>query len=270
MALVEGNSIRSTCRMTGVAKGTVLSLLADLGAACGAYHDEHVRRITASRIQCDEIWSFCYGKDRNLSLEQRISGLGSLWTWTALDADTKLIVSYVCGGRDAQAADAVLKDVVSRVSNRIQLTTDGFRVYADAVENAFGTEVDYAMLIKLFGEPREGRYSPGVCIGTQSHVVTGNPDPKHISTSYVERHNLSMRMHMRRFTRLTNGFSKKVGNHVHMLSIYFLFYNFCRIHKTLRVTPAMEAGISDHVWSIEDLVKLMKPKSILDGLRQTA
>jgi IS1 family transposase len=272
MALVEGSSVRSTCRMTGVAKGTVLSLLADLGAACAEYHEENVRGIAAHRIQCDEIWSFCYGKEKNVTQEQKAKGAGSLWTWTALDADSKLIVSYLCGGRDASYALDFMKDVASRVTTRVQITTDGHRAYVEAVEGAFGMDVDYAMLIKLYGNPAQPdtRYSPGVCIGTETVSISGRPDPKHISTSYVERQNLTMRMSMRRFTRLTNAFSKKVENHEHMLAIYFLYYNFCRVHSTLRVTPAMEAGFTDHVWTVEELVMLAEPKSILDGLRQTA
>jgi len=271
-ALVEGNSIRSTCRMTGIAKGTVLSLLADLGSVCAAYHDEHVRNVAAKRIQCDEIWSFCYGKEKNVSEEQRAKGAGSLWTWTGLDADSKLIVSYLCGGRDADYAMEFMKDVASRLATRVQITTDGHRAYVEAVEGAFGMDVDYAMLIKLYGNPAQPdtRYSPGVCIGTESVQVIGNPDPKHISTSYVERQNLTMRMSMRRFTRLTNAFSKKVENHEHMLAIYFMYYNFCRVHQTLRVTPAMEAGLADHVWSVEEMVKLIDSRSILFGLLQTA
>lgn len=267
-ALVEGNSIRSTCRMTGVAKGTVLTLLADLGEACAAYHDEHVRNVAAKRVQCDEIWSFCYGKDRNISDEKKADGAGSLWTWTALDADSKLIVSYLCGGRDASWGMNFMEDLASRLATRVQITTDGHKVYAEAIEGAFGIDVDYAMLIKLYGAPTspETRYSPGEVTGTEIHVKTGNPDPRHISTSYVERQNLTMRMSMRRFTRLTNAFSKKVENHEHMLAIYFLYYNFSRVHQTIRVTPAMEAGISNHIWSIEEMVKLLETKSILDGL----
>jgi len=258
--------------MTGVAKGTILSLLADLGAACSAYHDQNARGVASQRIQCDEIWSFCYGKEKNVSNEQKAKGAGSLWTWTALDADSKLIVSYLCGGRDARWAMAFMKDVASRLTTRVQITTDGHRAYAEAVEGAFGMEVDYAMLIKLYGNPEQPdtRYSPGVCIGTETVFVSGRPDPDHVSTSYVERQNLTMRMSMRRFTRLTNGFSKKVANHEHMLAIYFMFYNFRRIHKTLLVTPAMEAGISGHVWSIEELVGLLEKRSILFGLKQGA
>jgi IS1 family transposase len=269
-ALIEGNSVRSTCRMTGAAKGTVLALLADLGAACAAYHDEHVRGIGARRIQCDEIWSFCYGKERNVTDEQKAAGAGSVWTWTALDADTKLIVSYLCGGRDANWAKSFMGDVASRLTTRVQITTDGHGVYAEAVEGAFGMDVDYAMLIKLYGAPvnSDTRYSPGEVIGIETKIRTGNPDPKHISTSYVERQNLTMRMSMRRFTRLTNGFSKKLANHEHMLAVYFVYYNFCRVHQTLRVTPAMEAGIADHVWNIAELVTLVESKSMLDGLKQ--
>lgn len=269
MALIEGNSIRSTCRMMGVAKGTVLSLIADLGTACAFYHDEHVRNEPAKRVQCDEVWSFCYGKDKNVSDEQKAEGAGSVWTWTALDADSKFIISYLVGGRDASWGVSFMEDLASRVASRIQITTDGHRVYADAVEGAFGMDVDYAMLIKMYGAPaiQETRYSPGEVIGIETKVMSGNPNPRHISTSYVERQNLTMRMSMRRFTRLTNAFSKKLANHEHMLAIYFMYYNFCRVHQTLRVTPAMEAGLTSHVWTVAELVKLMEPRSILDGLQ---
>jgi IS1 family transposase len=258
--------------MTGIAKGTVLSLLTDMGNVCADYHDEHVRNVASKRIQCDEIWSFCYGKDKNVSEEQKAKGAGSLWTWTALDADSKLIVSYLCGGRDAVCAKLFMEDVASRLTTRVQITTDGHKAYVEAVEGAFGMDVDYAMLIKLYGNPaqQDTRYSPGVCIGTESVRVIGDPDLKHISTSYVERQNLTMRMSMRRFTRLTNAFSKKAENHEHMLAIYFMYYNFCRVHQTLRVTPAMEAGIANHVWAIEKIVKLLDQRSILDGLMRTA
>jgi IS1 family transposase len=257
--LVEGNSIRATVRLTGIAKNTVSKLLVDLGEACSSFHDTHVRHVSARRVQCDEIWSFCYGKDKNVTPEQKANGAGSVWTWTALDADSKLIISYVCGGRDARFALEFMKDLASRVTTRIQITSDGHRAYAEAVEGVFGMDLDYAMLIKLYGNPSQPdtRYSPGVVIGTESHVVTGKPDPRHISTSFVERQNLTMRMSMRRFTRLTNGFSKKIENHEAMLAVYFAHYNFCRVHQTLRVTPAMEAGISDHIWSIEELVQLL-------------
>ena len=271
-ALVEGNSIRSTCRMTGIAKGTVLTLLADLGTACAAYHDKYARNVAAKRVQCDEIWSFCYGKEKNVSEVQKAQGAGSLWTWVGIEADSKLIISYLCGGRDASWAMTFMEDLASRVTTRLQITTDGLKAYAEAVEGAFGADVDYAMLIKLYGAPTnpESRYSPGEVTGTETHIKAGNPDPKHISTSYVERQNLTMRMSMRRFTRLTNGFSKKAENHGHMLAIYYLYYNFCRIHQTLRVTPAMEAGIASHVWTIEEMVKLLDARSILYGLLRTA
>lgn len=263
-ALVEGASINATCRMTGVAKHTVLKLLKEIGCACAAYHNKHVRNLRVRRVQADEIWSFVYGKDKNLTLEQVQSGLGSVWTWKAIDADTKLVISYTIGDRGADTAKAFIQDVASRVTNRIQLTTDGHRVYAEAVEDAFGADIDYAMLVKLYGASNdnpESRYSPATCIGCRTGVLAGNPDPDHISTSYVERSNLSMRMGMRRFTRLTNGFSKKVENHGHMVALYFMHFNFCRIHKTLRVTPAMEAGLTDHVWDIEELIQLLGGKT---------
>lgn len=271
-ALVEGNSIRSTCRMTGAAKGTVLKLLSELGEACAAYHHEHVRNLKTQRIQCDEIWSFCGAKDKNIRGGKKVPGVGSIWTWTGLDADSKLIVSYMCGERDALAGLMFIKDLASRLSNRVQLTTDGHRAYLDAVEAVFGTDVDYAMLIKLYGthESPDTRYSPGEVVGTETIVKAGKPDPRHISTSYVERQNLTMRMSMRRFTRLTNAFSKKVANHEAAVALHFMYYNFCRVHKTLRVTPAMEAGLATHIWEIEELVNLMESKSILDGLKQVS
>jgi IS1 family transposase len=259
-ALVEGTSINATCRMTGVAKHTVLKLLKELGCAAASYHDEHVRNLHVRRVQADEIWAFVYGKDKNLTMEQVQAGAGSVWTWTALDADTKLIISYTLGDRGAETAKAFIQDVASRISNRIQLTTDGHRVYADAVEDAFGSEIDYAMLVKIYGPSNdnpESRYSPATCIGCRTGVLAGSPDPQHISTSFIERQNLSMRMGMRRFTRLTNGFSKKLDNHGHMVALYFMHYNFCRIHKTLRVTPAMQAGLTDHVWELEELLALL-------------
>ncbi len=264
-ALVEGSSINATCRMTGVAKHTVLKLLKDLGCAAASYHDSHVRNLHVRRVQADEIWAFVYGKDKNLTMEQVQAGAGSIWTWTALDADSKLIISYTLGDRGADTARAFMQDVASRVSNRIQLTTDGHRVYAEAVEDAFGSEIDYAMLVKIYGSSNdnpESRYSPATCIGCRTGVLAGEPDPKHISTSFVERQNLSMRMGMRRFTRLTNGFSKKMENHGHMVALYFMHYNFCRVHKTLRVTPAMEAGLTDHIWTVEELLNLLVTKEV--------
>jgi IS1 family transposase len=260
-SLVEGVSINATVRMTGVAKHIILKLLKDIGCACAEYHNHIIRNVNVRRAQCDEIWAFCYAKEKNLPEELRGKfGYGDVWTWTAIDADTKLILSYVPGTRGAATAQALMNDLAGRVSNRIQLTTDGHRVYADAVERAFGSEIDYSMLVKLYGnDPREdeARYSPATCIGFRKAVLAGKPDPDHVSTSFVERQNLTMRMSMRRFTRLTNGFSKKVENHGHAVALHFFHYNFIRIHKTLRVTPAMEAGIADHIWSFEDLVALL-------------
>lgn len=245
--------------MTGVAKNTVVKLLVELGAVCTKYQDETLRNLSSKRVQCDEIWSFVGGKDKNLSSEKKEAGFGSVWTWTAIDADTKLIVSWLLGSRDAGSACEFMQDVASRLRNRVQLTTDGHRPYLAAVEDAFGADVDYAMLVKIYGaEPgSETRYSPAVCLGCDVKEITGSPDPKHISTSYVERQNLTMRMSMRRFTRLTNAFSKKVENHAAAVALYFMYYNFGRVHQTLRVTPAMEAGVSTHVWSVEEIVSLL-------------
>lgn len=259
-ALVEGNSIRSIVRMTGVAKGTVLKLLVDMGKACEAYHDQHVRNVATKRVQCDEIWSFVQAKQRNVSEENMAQGAGDVWTWTAIDADSKLIISYLCGHRDAAWARSFMEDVASRLTSRVQITTDGHRAYAEAVEGAFGIDVDYAMLIKLYGTPSDrpnARYSPGECIGIRTGVLSGRPDPKHISTSFVERQNLTMRMSMRRFTRLTNAFSKKLENLEAAVAVHFMHYNFCRVHQTLRVTPAMESGLSNHIWSLAELVCLL-------------
>ena len=217
----------------------------------------NVRNLRVRRVQCDEIWSFVYAKQKNVTAEQMEEGAGDCWTWTAIDADTKLIVSYMLGQRGAPTANAFMQDVASRVITRIQLTTDGHRVYADAVEDAFGAEIDYAMLVKLYGssgDNPEARYSPATCIGCRTGVLTGSPDPKHISTSYVERQNLTMRMSMRRFTRLTNAFSKKLENHIAAIALHCVYYNFVRIHQTLRVTPAMEAGITDQIWSLRELL----------------
>ncbi|WP_263376496.1 helix-turn-helix domain-containing protein [Granulicella aggregans] len=256
-ALVEGNSIRAIARMTGFSSNTITKLLVDLGTACDAYHDKNVRNVQSKRVQCDEIWSFVGAKAKNVPREKD-GEWGDVWTWTALDADTKLMISYAVGNRGAETAKYFMEDLALRVATRIQITTDGHKVYANAIEGAFGADVDYAMLIKLYGNDSfDRRYSTGNCIGTQTAVISGNPDPDHISTSYVERQNLTMRMSMRRFTRLTNAFSKKVDNHVAAIALHFMHYNFCRVHKTLRVTPAMEAGISGHVWSIEELVAIM-------------
>jgi IS1 family transposase len=258
-ALVEGNSINSTCRMLGVGKHTVLRLLEDAGCACAAYHHRHVRGLRVRRLQCDEIWAFIGAKRKNVSPEKEAEGWGDVWTWTAIDADTKLIVTYFIGDRGKTAAYEFMADCAERIVGRPQITTDALRHYLPAVEDAFGADVDYAMLHKLYGAstPDASRYSPATCIGCDMKVVSGDPDPKHVSTSYVERQNLSMRMGMRRFTRLTNGFSKKFENHAHEIALYFFHYNYCRVHKTLRVTPAMEAGLTDHVWTLEELCELL-------------
>jgi IS1 family transposase len=260
--LVEGNSLRATSRLADVSINTVTKLLVDLGEACAEYHHKNIRDVRVRRLQCDEIWSFVGAKAKHVRPERRAEGWGDTWTWVGLDADTKLCVSYLVGGRDGWWAREFMNDCASRVQGQIQITTDGHRVYLDAVEDAFGADVDYAQLQKIYGAPadsdvRETRYSPAVCIGCDLKVVSDDPDPKHVSTSYVERQNLTMRMGMRRFTRLTNAFSKKVENHAAMVAIHFLYYNFARIHKTLRITPAMTAGLSDHVWSLEEIVLLV-------------
>jgi len=260
-ALVEGNSIRATVRMTGVAKNTIVKLLAEVGTACEQYQDRMLRALPCKRVQCDEVWSFCYAKQKNVPFDKQGQfGYGDVWTWTALDADTKLICCWKVGNRSASTAYSFIHDLAGRLSHRIQLTTDGHRVYADAVESAFGIDVDYAMLVKVFGADRvesEARYSPPGYMGCHTIPMVGNPEPRHISTSFVERQNLTMRMQMRRFTRLTNAFSKKIDNHAHAIALHFMHYNFCRVHQTLRVTPAMEAGIANHVWTINELVALI-------------
>ncbi|MFZ3275998.1 MAG: IS1 family transposase [Candidatus Sulfotelmatobacter sp.] len=264
-ALVEGNSINAIVRMTGVAKHTVLKLLEDAGCAAAAYHDAQIRNVYARRVQVDEAWAFCYAKQKNVPQEKQGQfGYGDVWTWAAICADSKLIISYVVGTRGPETARVFIDDLAKRVANRIQLTSDGYRVYENAVENAFGCEVDYSMLVKIYGAPLQDdastRYSPATCIGCRTATISGNPDPAHVSTSFVERQNLSMRMGMRRFTRLTNGFSKKIENHGHAVALHFFYYNFIRIHQTIRVTPAMEAGLTDHVWSFEELIALLEPR----------
>jgi hypothetical protein len=259
--LVEGNSINATCRITGTSKNTVLKLLADVGEACAAYQDRMMRNLTCKKLQCDEIWAFCYSKQRNLQKnKRRVQGAGDVYTWTAIDAETKLIPCWHVGTRDAESAKAFISDLAPRMSGRVQLTTDGYKPYLTAVEKAFAGDIDYAMLMKLYGaaegNAQERRYSAAECCGSIKGTVCGNPSQADISTSYVERANLTMRMHMRRFTRLTNGFSKKLENHMHAVSLHFMFYNFCKIHKTLRVTPAMEAKIDDHVWTMEEVVMM--------------
>jgi IS1 family transposase len=261
--LCEGSSMRSISRVADVSINTVAKLLVDAGEACAIHHFNTVVGIKSKRVQCDEIWSFCYAKEKNVaSAKAAPEGAGNVWTWTALDADTKLIVSYFVGGRDAECANFFMDDLRFRIDGRMQLTTDGHGVYLDAVAGAFGDDgVDYAMLVKLYGEPAEKgaekRYSPAVCTGAKKKAILGTPEEKHVSTSHVERQNLSMRMHMRRFTRLTNAFSKKLDSHIHALSLYFTFYNFVRQHKTLRMSPAMAAGIADRLWSMEDIVALI-------------
>ena len=255
--LCEGSSMRSISRVADVSINTVSKLLVEAGEACLAIHDETVRNVKASRVQCDEIWSFCHAKQKNVPTAKAApDGAGDVWTWTAIDADTKLIVSYFVGDRGGESAMILMDDLRARLANRVQLTTDGHKAYLEAVEGAFGADVDYAQLVKLYGPTMTapGRYSPAECTGIKKIRREGNPDIAHVSTSYVERQNLTMRMSMRRFTRLTNAFSKKLENHSHALALYFAFYNFCRIHKTLRVSPAMAAGISDRLWSLDDVV----------------
>lgn len=259
--LVEGNSIRSTVRITGAAKNTVSKLLSDVGEACLDYQDEHLRDLPCKRLQTDEIWSFCYAKQRNVPKDkQGVFGYGDVWTWTAICADTKLVPCWEVGPRNAETAVHFIANLKARLKNRVQLTSDGLRVYLNAVEHAFGADIDYAMLVKTYGEPvvpsPERKYSPSEFVCAEQRIIQGDPDPKHISTSYVERQNLTMRMSMRRFTRLTNAFSKKVTQLANSVSLHFMYYNFCRIHRTLKVTPAMEAGITDTLWSLEDVVKL--------------
>jgi len=261
--LVEGNSIRATSRIADVSKNTVNKLLIDAGKACSKYHDEHVRDVKASVIQCDEIWSFTYAKQKNVaSATAAPEGAGDTWTWTAIDSDSKLIVSYMVGGRDSEYAIAFMDDLRDRLANRVQLTTDGHKAYLEAVEGAFGGDVDYAQLIKMYGNAtgqkgHEKKYSPAECTGIKKRRVEGNPNKALVSTSHVERQNLTMRMHMRRFTRLTNAFSKKVENHAYAVALHFMYYNFVKVHQTLKVTPAMEAGLTDRLWDIADLVALV-------------
>jgi IS1 family transposase/lambda repressor-like predicted transcriptional regulator len=258
--LVEGMSMRAVSRVVGCSINTVTKLLEEIGFACNMYQSEHIRNVNAKRVQCDEIWAFCYSKEKNVApADKGILGHGDVWTWTAIDADSKLIVSYQVGKRDADYASIFMTDVASRLASRVQMTTDGHAPYLYAVEGAFGADIDYAMLVKHYGVSSDSgarRYSPAELISTEQRPINGAPDPKHISTSFVERQNLTMRMGMRRFTRLTNGFSKKVENLEHAVSLHFMHYNFARIHKTLRVTPAMEAGLTDHVWTLEEIAAL--------------
>jgi IS1 family transposase len=258
--LCEGSSMHSTARVVGGSFNTVAKLLESAGRACEAFHDREVRNVKSARVQCDESWSFCYAKAKNVDAAKAApAGAGDLWTWTALDADSKLIIAYDCGGRDAAYANAFMQDVASRLATRVQLTTDGHKPYLEAVEGAFGADIDFAVLIKHYGEPvgALGRYRPGECVGIDLRRVEGRPDPRHVSTSYVERQNLNLRMGMRRFTRLTNAFSKKVEPHYWMVSLYTVFHNYVRIHKTLRCTPAMAADLTKTLWSMDDLVAMI-------------
>ena len=250
--------MRSISRVVGCSINTVTKLLVDAGNACYEFHDEMVQGVNSRRIQCDEIWSFYYAKQKNVPDNKR-GEAGDVWTWTAIDADSKMILSWMAGDRSAETAHAFMQDLATRLASRVQLTTDGYGVYLDAVDGAFGIDIDYATLVKKYGSAPEAeiRYSPPKVIGCSAATVSGKPDSKHVSTSYVERQNLTMRMSMRRFTRLTNAFSKKLENHIHALSLYFFYYNFVRIHKSLRVTPAMEAGVVDHLMDLGDLVALI-------------
>jgi len=250
--------MRSISRVVGCSINTVTKLLVDAGNTCFEYHDAMVQNVKSRRVQCDEIWSFYYSKQKNVP-KGKEGEAGDVWTWTAIDADSKLILSWMAGDRSAETAQAFMQDLATRLATRVQLTTDGYIVYLEAVEGAFGADIDYATLIKHYGSSPESevRYSPPKVVGCSAATVTGKPDAKHVSTSYVERQNLTMRMSMRRFTRLTNAFSKKLENHIHALSLYFFYYNFVRIHKSLRVSPAMEAGVVDHLMSFEDLVGLI-------------
>jgi IS1 family transposase len=257
--LIEGMSLRATSRLADVSINTVTKLLVDIGIAAADYQDRTLVNLKCKRIQCDEIWAFCYAKEKNVPTKLKGKfGYGDVWTWTAIDAETKLVPSFMIGNRDARSASIFIEDLASRLASRVQLTTDGLKVYLEAVEGAFGCDIDYAMLVKTYESTQEEtRYSPPVCTSCERKPVSGHPDQKHISTSFVERQNLTMRMSMRRFTRLTNAFSKKVENHAYQVALHFMYYNFCRIHQTLRCTPAMEAGVSDHVWSIEEIAGLL-------------
>lgn len=259
--LCEGNSIRAVTRLTGVSKKAVSRLMVEAGQAAAWYQDRVFRNLSCKRVQVDEIWAFVYAKQKNVPLAKNAPpNAGDVWTWTAIDADTKLIPSWFVGGRDSDAAMIFMDDLASRLANRVQLTSDGHRAYLEAVEGAFGSDIDYAMLVKIYGASGEGekRYSPAECLGAVKHRIEGNPDPKHVSTSFAERSNLNIRMHTRRFTRLTNAFSKKVENHAHSVALFAMYYNFVRIHKTLRTTPAMAAKVTDRLWEIGDIVNVLE------------
>jgi IS1 family transposase len=264
--LVEGNSIRATVRITGAAKDTVTKLLIDAGRACSSYQDRTLRNLCCKRLQLDEIWSFVYAKQKNVPTAKAAPpGAGDVWTWVAIDADTKLVPSWYVGNRDAEAAREFVGDLASRLAGRVQVTSDGLRLYLDAVEDAFGADVDFSQLVKVYGEAPEAekRYSPAVCVAATKHIVNGAPNLEYISTSFAERQNLTMRMHMRRFTRLTNGFSRKIENHAANVALHFMHYNFVRIHQTLRVTPAMAAGVTTKLWELGDIVALLDDKELI-------
>jgi IS1 family transposase len=267
--LCEGSSMRSVSRVADVSINTVAKLLVDAGKACAAFHDEKVRGVKARRVQVDEIWSFTAAKQKNVpGMKKPVEGAGDTWTWTAIEAETKLLITWLVGGRDSEYAIAFMDDLRSRLANRVQLTSDGHKAYLEAVEGAFGADIDYAMLVKIYGPSGEGekRYSPAECIGAVKHRIEGNPDPKHVSTSYAERSNLNIRMHTRRFTRLTNAFSKKIENHAHSVALFAMYYNFVRIHKTLRTTPAMAANVTNRLWEIGDIVDVLEA---WEGKRET-
>jgi IS1 family transposase len=259
--LCEGNSIRAVTRLTGASKKAVSRLMVDAGQAAAWYQDRVFRNLTCKRVQVDEIWAFVYAKQKNVPLAKKAPPqAGDVWTWTAIDADTKLIPSWFVGGRDSDAAMIFMEDLASRLANRVQLTSDGHKAYLEAVEGAFGSDIDYAMLVKVYGPSLEGekRYSPAECIGAVKHRVEGNPDPKYVSTSFAERSNLNLRMHTRRFTRLTNAFSKKIENHAHSVALFAMYYNFVRIHKTLRTAPAMAAKVTERLWEMNDIVDVLE------------
>lgn len=260
--LCEGMAIRAVARITGKSKNTISKLLVDAGKVCSSYQDEHFRNLDTRRVEVDEIWSFVYAKKKNVATAKAApEGAGDVWTWTAIDADSKLVMSWLVGGRDGEYALSFMDDLKSRLANRVQLTSDGHRAYLDAVEEAFGADVDYAQLVKMYGsapESAKGRYSPATCTGIKKMKIEGEPDINKVSTSYVERQNLTMRMHMRRFTRLTNGFSKKVANHEASIALHFMYYNFVKMHKTLNCTPAMAAGVTDKLWEMSDVVSMIE------------
>ena len=259
--MAEGVSLRAITRLTGISRTTLIKLLEDAGQAFSEYQDRVLINLPCKRVQVDEAWAFCYAKQKNVPTAKAApEGAGDIWTWVGLDADTKLVVSWYVGGRDSEAAMTFMDDLTPRLASRVQLTSDGHKPYLEAIEGAFGGDIDYAMLVKVYGAAPEGqrRYSPAICTGAHKYRVEGNPDPKHVSTSFVERSNLSIRMGNRRMTRLTNAFSKKAENHAHMMAIYFMHYNFVRIHQTLKITPAMAAGVTGRLWEMSDMVKTLE------------